>query len=121
MDSMDKVRFHAHFPDVSGLDDIHTRRKGELEFGCSIFIQRTTWNDPEKVDMRESAIQVPTIQRECRRRELTPAPCPGTLVDNEVTVDDMEWCLKDMKIWNSLEPYVTYCERCKVLAMKNWH
>ena len=35
--TMDKVRFHTHFADVSSLDGIQRRKHGELESGCSFF------------------------------------------------------------------------------------
>ena len=40
-DTMDKLRFHAHFEDATGLDGIRTRMKGDLVTNGSIFIPRT--------------------------------------------------------------------------------
>ncbi len=97
LDTMDQVRFHTHFADVTSLGGIRRRKKGDLESGCSTFIKTEKWTDPEKVALRESAIQVPKTQRTSKQRELTPAPCPGILMDNEVTVDDLQWCHREMK------------------------
>ena len=81
-------------------------------------LYRERWTEPVKVALRESVIHVPKTQRSSRQRELTPAPCPGTLMNDEVTVNDLEWCLNEMTNWNRIEPYVTYCPRCCLLSMK---
>ena len=52
VDSMDKVRFHAHFSDVSGLDGIHEKRKGDLELRCSIFHCLQSKGCPTRGDFR---------------------------------------------------------------------
>ena len=82
------------------------------------FYQKEEVDRTRRVALRESAIQAPKTQRTSRQRELTPAPCLVMLVDNEVTVDDLQWCFEEMKDWNTKDPYITYCTNCDLLCMK---
>ena len=74
---------------------------------------------PAKVALRESAIHVPKVKTTSRKRELTPAPCPGLLMDAQDVVKDLEWCLDEASgDWDKIEPYVTFCQSCQKFTMK---
>ena len=98
LSSMDKMKFHTHFAEVSSQDGIQQRKQGELESGKSIFVKRQRWIDSAVLEMRKQAVQAPAKQGGSRRREFTPGPCPGGLVDNETQVKDLWWCMDRTRI-----------------------
>ena len=95
-DTMDKLRFHAHFEDATGLDGIRTRMKGDLVTKGSIFIPRTRLGEPSLVSLRETAIHIPSGDGINTQRASVPVPCPGVLHNQEVTVDDLTLCFEGM-------------------------
>ena len=112
LDTMDRVRFHAHFTDASGPDGIKEKKRGEADLGCSVFIPRyakVEGHIQERVNVRENAIQVPTVPNDSRQAKS---------VDMDANIDDLEWCLRNIKDWNAPMPYATYCKPCNTLAMK---